>query len=80
MSPRIQHIPGPYCFYFVSFDCAEPPHVHVDREDHSAKFWLEPVELGRNHGFSNRELRRIQTLVLEHRARIMEAWDEHCHP
>lgn len=29
---------GPYRVYFVSHDLREPPHVHVDRDDCSAKF------------------------------------------
>ncbi|MBI3683629.1 MAG: DUF4160 domain-containing protein [Acidobacteria bacterium] len=31
--PRIKGVPGPYRFFFTSFDCSEPPHVHVERED-----------------------------------------------
>ncbi|MGB2611765.1 MAG: DUF4160 domain-containing protein [Isosphaeraceae bacterium] len=37
----------------------EPPHVHVDRDDLSAKFWLQPLGLARNFGFSPKELGRI---------------------
>lgn len=33
---------GPYRFYFYSYDCGEPRHTHVDRENMSAKFWLDP--------------------------------------
>jgi len=29
---------GPYRFYFYSHEPNEPPHVHVDRDDQSAKF------------------------------------------
>jgi hypothetical protein len=29
---------GPYRFYFYSHEPNEPPHVHVDRDDRSAKF------------------------------------------
>jgi hypothetical protein len=43
--PRISDIPGPYRFFFTSFDCNEPPHVHVEREDMTCKFWLEPLGL-----------------------------------
>ena len=32
---------GPYRFYFVSHDLPERPHVHVDRDEMTAKFWLE---------------------------------------
>jgi hypothetical protein len=42
---------GPYRFYFYSYDCGEPRHMHVDRENRSAKFWLDPVvTLVTNHG------------------------------
>jgi hypothetical protein len=65
---------GPYRIYFVSHDMAEPPHVHVDRENFSAKFWLQPVSLARNLGFSARELRKLQGLVEDHQAGLLEAW------
>jgi hypothetical protein len=47
--PRIKDIPGPYRVFFTSFDCNEPAHVHVERENSTCKFWLEPIELARNH-------------------------------
>ena len=78
--PRIKNIPGPYHFYFVSFDCAEPAHVHVARERMEAKFWLEPVALARNYGFSQRELRKIDKLLTKHLKEILEKWHEHCNP
>jgi hypothetical protein len=65
---------GPYRVYFFSHDTTEPPHVHVDRDDLSAKFWLNPVSLAANYGFAPRELRRVQALVLENRQRCLEAW------
>jgi len=30
--PRAKGIAGPYRLFFTSFDCQEPPHVHVERE------------------------------------------------
>ena len=41
-----------------------------------AKFWLEPVSLSRSTGFSPRELRRIQVLVIDNQSRLLEAWRE----
>jgi hypothetical protein len=41
MSPAVLR-QGPYRFYFVSHDLHEPPHVHIDRDAFSAKFWLKP--------------------------------------
>lgn len=52
-------------------------HVHVDRDDQSAKFWLAPVALARNLGFSAAELRGVQRLVEEHEPRLLEAWHEY---
>ncbi len=76
--PRIKHIPGPYHIYFVSFDCHEPAHVHIAREKMEVKFWLEPVNIARNHGFSQRELNKITQLIEAHLVLILEAWHEHC--
>jgi hypothetical protein len=68
---------GPYRFYFYSHEPNERPHVHVDRDDLSSKFWLSPVEVARNFGFSNKELGRLQKLVLEHQMAFLESWHEH---
>jgi dolichol-phosphate mannosyltransferase len=58
---------GPYRFFFYSADGDEPPHVHVEREESEAKFWLDPVRLERSRGFVRTELRRIEGLVGEKR-------------
>lgn len=76
--PRIPGIPGPYWFFFYSFDCNEPVHVPVRRDRQNAKFWLAPVELASNSGFSPRELNEIRRLVVDHEQAIIEAWHEHC--
>ncbi len=66
----------PYCRAVVAdSEPNEPPHVHVDRDDRSAKFWLEPVALARNLGFAAVELRRIERLVRQHEAEFVEAWN-----
>lgn len=65
---------GPYRFYFFSHEPNEPPHVHVDREDCSAKFWLTPPGLARNKGFRPLELRRLYQIVVENRDRLLEEW------
>ncbi len=76
--PRIKGVPGPYRLFFTSFDCNEPAHVHVERDAATCKFWLEPVELARNHGFSAQELNAIRRLINTRRSQILEVWDEHC--
>ena len=62
--------------YFHSHEPNEPPHIHVDRDDQSAKFWLEPVALARNAGFGPAELRRIHRLAIENRDLLLEKWNE----
>lgn len=68
---------GPYRLYFFSHDWGEPRHVHVDRDDQSAKFWLAPVALARNLGFGPRELRDIERILIEHERDLLEAWDDY---
>ena len=65
---------GPYRFFFYAGDREEPPHVHVEREDKSAKFWLDPVRMQRSGGFSRREIARVQRIIIEHHEKIKEAW------
>nr|VFK06673.1 MAG: protein of unknown function (DUF4160) [Candidatus Kentron sp. LPFa] len=76
--PPFKGIPGPYRFYFYSFDCNEPRHAHIQRERHIRKFWLEPLSLGRNTGFPATELRFMQKILKNNRLKILEAWNEHC--
>ena len=67
---------GPYRFHFYSHDSHEPPHVHVERDDCSAKWWLVPVAIARNDGFSAFELNRLHAVVREHAVEFLEAWDD----
>jgi hypothetical protein len=76
--PTIKRIDGPYRLFFYSFDCNERRRVHAQREGRLCKFWLDPLTLADNDGFSARELERIRQLVAATRKQIMEAWDEHC--
>ncbi|HEX6117894.1 MAG TPA: DUF4160 domain-containing protein [Dongiaceae bacterium] len=65
-----------YRFYFYSHEPNEPPHVHVDKGSSSAKFWLDPVHLVRNHGFSALELAKIERIVRKHGLSFVRAWNE----
>lgn len=78
--PTVKGIPGPFRLYFYSFDCNEPPHVQVQRDRATAKFWLAAVALAANHGLTPRDLNIARQRILEHRPRILEAWREHCGP
>jgi hypothetical protein len=68
---------GPYRIYFYSHEPNERPHVHVDRDRLTTKFWLDRVAMARNLGFSSRELGRIERVVTEHERQLLEAWNEY---
>jgi hypothetical protein len=66
---------GPYRFFFFAGDRNEPPHVHVERGERISKFWLDPVRLQRSGGFTRMELVRIERLVRQRQAVLLEAWN-----
>jgi len=68
---------GPYRFFFYSADRQEPRHIHVERDDCRAKFWLDPVRLHDSIGFRGPELRQVETLVSRHVEELRKAWDDH---
>ena len=68
---------GPYRFCFYAGDRDEPPHVHVERDDNIAKFWLDPIRLQSNRGFSRAELGRMQKLLGDRQEELIEAWNEY---
>ena len=68
---------GPYRLFFYAGDRDEPPHVHVERDDRIAKFWLDPIRLQSSGGFSRVELARIERLVTDHRVLLSEGWNEY---
>ncbi|MCX6056156.1 MAG: DUF4160 domain-containing protein [Chloroflexi bacterium] len=70
---------GPYRFYFYSYDCDEPRHMHVDRENMSVKIWLDPVvALAENHGYNRRELRDVEQMATENLEKLRNDWDDFC--
>ena len=67
---------GPYRFFFYSGDRDEPPHVHVERDDNIAKFWLDPIRLETSGGFSRKDIGYLQRLVEEHHETLLRKWNE----
>lgn len=67
---------GPFRFFFYSGDGVEPPHVHVSRDADEAKYWLDPVRLERYRGFTPKELRTLEQMVLDNRDELTEAWND----
>jgi hypothetical protein len=51
--------------------------MHIDRDEQNCKFWLEPVALARNLGFSAKALRDIERLVIDNQQGLLEDWHEY---
>ncbi|HSX38219.1 MAG TPA: DUF4160 domain-containing protein [Chlamydiales bacterium] len=68
---------GPYRFYFYSHEPNEPPHVHVDGNGCSAKFWLRKVILANNQGFAKKELNELNGIINQHQQHLLDQWDEY---
>jgi len=70
---------GPYRFFFFASDRDELPHIHIERDDKVAKFWLDPVRLQSSGGFSRNEIIRIHRVVGEYQIQLREAWNAYFH-
>jgi hypothetical protein len=66
-------------FFFYSNEGSprEPLHIHAEKGDAEAKFWLEPeLRVAYNDGYDARTLRELLKIVTANRDRIERAWDE----
>jgi hypothetical protein len=74
--PEIPGI-GKYRFFFWSKEGNEPPHIHVKSAEDAAKFWLDPVTVSQNFGYTSQEPTKIENLVKTHQQTFLEAWNEY---
>ncbi len=68
-------------FYFVSYDCREPAHVHVtDGVRKICKYWLREnqVILADSSGFTRKELAKIERTIKESYGTILTTFNEYC--
>jgi hypothetical protein len=66
-----------YRFFFYSNEGTEPPHIHVEKDENEAKFWLNPIDLAYCYGFGKKDLNRINDMVVENQQIFQDAWNEH---
>ena len=53
--------------------------MHVDRDNKSAKFWLDPVvSFAHNYGYRRNELREIEQLINDNLEALRYEWDSFC--
>ena len=63
-------------FYFYAEEGTEPPHVHADKGDGTAKFWLNPVRLAWTEGLKVNEVRHALRIAEQQQTKLLEAWNE----
>ena len=61
--PTVLRLLG-FRFFFYSNESLEPSHIHVEKGDNEAKFWLEQVELASSNGFSAKEINQLRKITL----------------
>ena len=68
-----------YRFFFFSNegDPREPLHVHIRKDSHRANFWLHPVRLANNQGYTGKELNYLAQIIEARKDEIERAWHEH---
>ena len=76
--PTLDQISDGYRFFFYSFDCGEPMHVHVQRGRETCKFWLQPLKVASNNGFRPHEINRIRRIIMHNLSYIVAMWEKHC--
>ena len=66
-----------YRFYFHRQVRGDPPHLHVDKDRKSAKFWIESATVVRNVGFSPLEVREIIRIIVDYRLDFLSRWNDY---
>ena len=73
--PTVLIIRG-YRFFFVALDRGEPVHIHIEKDDAYAKYWLQPVRLAKSKGFNAKELSVIRGIIDKHQKSFVKRWNE----
>jgi len=74
--PTVLLING-YRFFFFSNEKNEPMHIHIEKAEKYAKFWIEPLCVVVNFGFSGKELREIAEIIEKKETLLRDKWNEY---
>ncbi len=67
-----------YRFYFFSLENSEPVHIHIEKAEGAAKFWIEPAILeDYSYGFTLSQRKEIRKFIELNSGQITKAWHEH---
>ena len=73
--PTVISVNG-FRFFFYSND-HDPMHIHVEKENKTAKFNINPIELVRSSRFNANELRKIRILIEENLELFKDNWNDY---
>ena len=73
--PTVLRVKG-FRFFFYSNDHT-PIHIHVEKDNKTAKFYLEPIELEKSRGFNAKEIGELRKLVNSNLELFKNKWNEH---
>jgi hypothetical protein len=66
-------------FFFYAEEGHEPPHVHCEKGDADAKYWLNPetfeISEARAHGMSTADKRLVRRIIYEHFDYFVAEWN-----
>jgi hypothetical protein len=65
-----------FMFYANEGTPREPVHIHAVKAGAGAKFWINPIRIASNRGFSPVELRELVAVVEANSISIQTAWKE----
>ena len=76
MSPQSSEHVGFASFFFSREESCI--HVHAQRTNGEAKFWIEPqIELAVDYELSQQQLNNARKLIEQHESKIRKAWQKH---
>ena len=75
--PTILIVNG-FRFYFYSNENDEPIHIHIEKAEGNAKYWLEPeLQEEYSYGFKAKQRKEIEQIISENKNELITAWNEY---
>ncbi|MBV6483670.1 MAG: hypothetical protein KFKLKKLM_00122 [Flavobacteriales bacterium] len=65
-------------FYFYSNENDEPIHIHIEKAEGNAKFWLEPtLKEEYSYDFTANQKKEIKRILENNQEQLKKAWNEY---
>lgn len=74
--PTIFYFKG-YRFFFFSNENNEPVHIHVEKAESLAKFWLDPIDEVYSYGYNSKQRKEIRAIIESKLETLKQGWEKH---